>query len=293
MPMKGSAPSDAGIYQQFTPHRAGLPNLVEYFSELWRRREFAQEMSKARIRGSNDNTVFGTLWLVLDPLLQAAIYFVLISFIRGHGANSPSPAATIAHLTGALFAFRLCQGCLNSGARSVTSAGKVLLNTNFPRLLIPLSAVRTAFIHFLPTIPLYLIIHLLAGGTWSVKMLASVFFLLCLLAFGMGLAALAATLTVYFRDFANFLPYIARLWMYMSPVLWFPEQMTGRPVAVRALIQLNPMYSMLGGYSELIQQAQWPPMHTWLTAAGWAAASIVVGFLFFISREREFAVRVL
>jgi ABC-type polysaccharide/polyol phosphate export permease len=59
------------------------------------------------------------------------------------------------------------------------------------------------------------------------------------------------------------------------------------------LIQLNPMYSMLGGYSELIQQAQWPPMHTWLTAAGWAAASIVVGFLFFISREREFAVRVL
>jgi len=29
----------------------------------------------------------------------------------------------------------------------------------------------------------------------------------------------------------------------------------------------------------------------WLTAAAWALGAAVVGFLFFISREREFAVR--
>ena len=293
MPTLGSAPSDAAVYQQFSPHRAGLPNLVEYFSELWRRREFAREMSKARIRGRNDNTIFGTAWLLLDPMLQAAIYFILITFVRGHSSTGPTPAETIAHLTGSLFAFRLCQGSMSTGARSVISAGKVLLNTNFPRLLIPLSAVRTGFIRFLPTIPLYLLIHLVTGQRWSIHMLPAIFFLGCLLLFGMGLSALAATLTVYFRDLANFLPYILRLWMYLSPVLWFPDQMAGRSPVIRTLIQINPMYSMLGGYSDLLLRPDWPPLHMWLTAAGWAAASVVVGFLFFISREREFAVRVL
>src|SRR4051794_37895284 len=34
MATQGSAPSDAAIYQHFSPHRAGLPNLIDYFREL-------------------------------------------------------------------------------------------------------------------------------------------------------------------------------------------------------------------------------------------------------------------
>ena len=41
----------------------------------------------------------------------------------------------------------------------------------------------------------------------------------------MGLAALFATLQVYFRDTSSFLPYFLRLWMYLSPVLWMPEML--------------------------------------------------------------------
>jgi len=290
---QASAPPEESIYQQFTPHRAGLPNLVEYFRLVWRRREFATEMSKSRVRGSHDNTVFGTAWLLIDPMLQSTIYFVMITFIRGHSSSGPTPGQTFAHLTSALFAFRLCQNALSTGAKSVTGAGKVLLNTNFPRLLIPLSAVRTGFTRFLPTIPLYLLIHLLVGEKWRVTMIGGIFFLGCLLVFGMGLSALAATLTVYFRDFANFLPYIMRLWMYLSPVLWLPSQIKGKPPAVQSLMEGNPMYTMLGGYSQLLQNGHVPALHVWATAAFWAIASVVVGFLFFISREREFAVRVL
>lgn len=287
------APPDKSAYQRFTPHRAGLPNLVDYFTLLWRRREFATEMSKARVRGASDNTIFGTAWLLIDPLLQATVYFVMINFIRGHSANGPSAGETIAHLTSSLFAFRLCQGALNTGARSVTGAGKMLLNTNFPRLLIPLSAVRTGFVRFLPTIPLYLVIHEVVGQPWHLTMFGAVYFLGCILVFGMGLSAIAATLTVYFRDFANFLPYIMRLWLYMSPVLWTADQITSKPPAVQSVIRANPMFSMLGGYSNLIQNGHVPAPHVWATAGFWAAASVIVGFLFFISREREFAVRVL
>ena len=51
------------------------------------------------------------------------------------------------------------------------------------------------------------------------------------------------------------------------------------------------MYSMLGGYTELVQGDGYPPPYMWVTAAAWAVAVAVIGFLFFMSREREFTVR--
>ncbi len=275
-------------YHRYGPHKAGLPPIVPYVRELLLRRQFASEMSKANMRGANTSTFFGQAWLILNPLLLAGVYYILVAIIR-----TEQDPRFFAHLTLALFAFNMVSTAITSGATSVTSSGKLLINTAFPRLLIPLSTVRTAFFRFLPTIPLYLGIHLIFyTHTWHLKMFLSLYFLATMILFAMGVAAFFAALQVYFRDTSSFLPFFVRMWMYLSPVLWAPEHLTGRLTPVtETLIQLNPMYSMLGGYAELLQSDSWPPTYMWWTAAAWAVGVAVVGFLFFMSREREFAVR--
>jgi teichoic acid transport system permease protein len=80
--------------------------------------------------------------------------------------------------------------------------------------------------------------------------------------------------------------------MYLCPILWAPEHVVGRfSGPIMTLIQLNPMYSMLGGYTELLQNNAFPPTYMWVWSAVWALVAAVIGFLYFISREREFAVR--
>jgi teichoic acid transport system permease protein len=274
------------VYHHYTPHRAGLPPLVPYFRELWARREFAAEMSKASLRSSNANTVFGQLWLVLNPLLLAGVYYLLVTIIRQR--HDPY---LFTHLTLALFAFTMVQSAASTGATSVTGSGRLLINTAFPRLLIPLSAVRTAFWRFLPTIPVYLLFHAVFGLTWHPRMLVSLYFLVTMVVFSMGLAALFATCQVYFRDTSSFLPYFLRLWMYLSPVLWLPEMLDQLGRGLRFIVELNPMYPMLTGYAHLLQEEVYPPAWMYLAAAAWAIGAVIVGFLFFISREREFAVR--
>jgi teichoic acid transport system permease protein len=275
------------VYHRYGPHRAGLPPLVPYFRELWLRRAFASEMSRATMRSANTSTFFGQAWLVLNPLLLAAVYYLLVTIIRNH--HDP---AFFAHLTLNLFAFNLVSTSITSGATSVTSSGKLLINTAFPRLLIPLSTVRTAFFRFLPTIPVYFFFHvLILPREWSWTMLLSVYFLATMIVFSMGLAAFFAALQVYFRDTSSFLPFFVRLWMYLSPVLWLPEAIKGFSKTAQTLIELNPLYSMLGGYAEVMQDGRVPPPYVWVGAAAWALGVAVVGFLFFISREREFAVR--
>jgi teichoic acid transport system permease protein len=276
------------VYHRYGPHRAGLPPLIPYFREVWRRRAFAAEMSRATMRGANTSTFFGQAWLILNPLLLAAVYYILVTIIRRQ-----SDPAFFAHLTLGIFAFQLVGTSITSGATSVTSSGKLLLNTPFPRLLIPLSAVRTAFFRFLPTVPVYFVFHaIFLTHVWSLKMLLSLYFLGTMIVFAMGCAAFFAALQVYFRDTSSFLPFFVRIWMYLSPILWAPEHIVGRfSGPILTLIQLNPMYSMIGGYTELLQNDAFPPTYMWISAAAWALAAAVIGFLYFISREREFAVR--
>ena len=273
--------------QVYAPHKVGLPDMRTYLRDLWARREFAAELSRATMRAGYSVTFFGRLWLVLNPLLLAMVYYILVDLLSNRSGGD-----FLVHLVGGLFFFYFVSGCLTSGAGSVTGGGKLIATMAFPRLLMPLSAVRSAFFRFLPTMVVYAAFHLGFGQPLKWEQLLAVFFLVLATIFGIGVASIFATLQVYFRDTASFLPYFVRIWLYLSPVLWYPED------AVRHLGQtgshfalINPLHSLIGGWSDLLVRGVVPPPSVWLAATAWAVIAFVVGTLFFISREREFAVR--
>ncbi|SNV25566.1 ABC transporter permease [Dermatophilus congolensis] len=279
--------ADAVPYHKYEPHRAGLPNLKVYFKDLWERKEFAVANSRAGMRAANTMTFFGQAWLVINPLLLALVYFMLVTVLQRKGYQ-PS---LLAHITGGIFVFYYFQGAVLQGASSVTGAGKMVVNTSFPRLLLPMTSVRTALFRFLPTIPVYFIFHITAGNpfTWATFIVAPIFLALLTL-FTFGLAALFSTAQVYFRDTSSFLPYIMRIWLYVSPVLWTVDLIDRYPV-MKALIPFNPLYSLIGGYNQVLQEGVVPSLDLWLMAIGWSVVSVAAGSFFFLSREREFAVR--
>ena len=107
------------------------------------------------------------------------------------------------------------------------------------------------------------------------------------LAFGFGLAMIFGTLQVYFRDVASFLPYFIRIWLYLSPVIYYAESL---PKFLKPFMILNPLYPIAGGYGEALG-GHAPSASVILGGAAWAIGACVAGALLFMSREREFAVR--
>ncbi len=138
----------------YEPHRRGLPNMRVYVRELWRRREFAYELSRTSLRSAHFDTAFGQLWLVLNPLLLGCVYYLLVIIISQAGQNS----TYFAHLLAGLFAFYYIAGAMTAGATSVVGGGRLILNTAFPRALLPLSSTLTAFFRFLPTLVVYAVV---------------------------------------------------------------------------------------------------------------------------------------
>jgi ABC-type polysaccharide/polyol phosphate export permease len=247
-------------------------------------------MSRATMRGQLSTTVLGRAWNILNPLFLAGIYYLIVWIFRG-GNVEP---AYFPHLTAGLFAYYFVSNAISGGAGSVVGAGKMIMNTAFPRILLPLSAVRTALSRFLPTLVVFAIIYAISPLEFSVNQLIAIPWIGFLTVFSFGCAMIVATMQVYFRDTASFLPYFLRIWLYVSPVLFFPEQLTELadkyPWAV-FLIQINPLYSLLGGWSEAIVLGQVPEAGLWIGSILWSIAALLLGGFFFISREREFAVR--
>src|SRR3954452_18331302 len=126
-----------------------------YRDLVWKRREFALELSRTTMRAKHFDTAFGQLWLLLNPLLLGLVYFLLVDLIRHH----PRPLSFFAHLLGGLF---LCQG-LQTGAAEGSNcgvrSGGLILNTAFPLTLLPLASVPPSFKRFVPTMIIFFIIH--------------------------------------------------------------------------------------------------------------------------------------
>ena len=83
-------------------------------------------------------------------------------------------------------------------------------------------------------------------------------------------------------------PYLLRIWLFASPVLYYADEM---PQKYQFLLNVNPLGQLLSAWSDAINLAQTPSTESLVVAPAWAFGLLIAGFLFFVSREREFAVR--
>lgn len=275
-----------GEHHVYRPHRAGLPPLGRYLSELWRRRAFVRELARAELKAQNYQTAFGQLWLVLNPLLNAAVYFVLVDIL----GNAGSKPHYITHLLAGIFAYRFFSDGVSQAAGSVAGGGKLILNTAFPRLLLPWTQIVIAFFRFLPTLPVLAVVIFLNNReniSWTLLLTVPIFFLLVL--FTAGLGFLSATLQVYNTDFKNLLPYLLRLGLYLTPILWFADASHGVKQKIAAYNPLSPVFEL---WSDAIVRGEVSAPATWLRATVYSVVLLVIGFVVYVSRERDYAVRI-
>lgn len=285
-----TADQEVTVYE---PHQGKLPPLRRYGRHVWERRRFAFELARTNLKAQHYDTFLGQVWQVLNPFLLAMVYYFAWGIIAGGAGKAQESGSAagdsyLAFIVGGLFLFYFTRNAMGLGAGSIVGGGGLLMNSAFPRAILPLSSTISALLMYLPTFVVFLGFHLAFGGdlAWSMLLIPVLFAVLFI--FNFGLAMAAAALTVYFRDTSSFLPYLLRIWLYLSPILWTLEQV---PERFRAFLVLNPLVPYLTVWHRLV--AGEAPETSMLVAAGvWTVVAPLAGGWFFLSREREFAVRV-
>jgi teichoic acid transport system permease protein len=280
-------PAPASEHHVFKSRRNGVPRLREYLPELWARREFVYELARCTLRAQNYLNAFGQLWLVLNPLLLGMVYYLLVDIL----SNGSHPHDFFSMLLAGLFLFTFFSGILSQSSGSIIGSSRLILNSRLPRLVLPITQIVIAFMRFLPCMLVFLVVHTVQNISWGVNVFYAIPAFIEVTIFGAGLGFLCATAQVYFRDFANFLPYVTRIWLFLSPVLWDLQTQLARHGMKSDLIAVNPLSPMIGSWSDALVYNVTPPPSWLLEGLGWSVGAFLLGILVFVRREREFSVR--
>ncbi|HZW44223.1 MAG TPA: ABC transporter permease [Dermatophilaceae bacterium] len=237
-----------------------------------------------QLKAQNQDTVLGSFWHLLNPLLLVGVYYLvfgLILDVGGRGADN-----FVAFLTAGLFTFLFTRKSVQSGAKSIVSNLGLIRSIKFPRAVLPIAAVLGEAIAMVPAVAAMLCVVLLTGEsprfTWL--LLPAIYTVQAV--FNLGLAFILARATDHFHDIEHILPYTMTIWMYLSGVFYEVDAYIADPTAL-FIFKLNPAYvfmqlvrnALLGGFNE---------GRLWLLAVGWALVSIALGFAYFRAREQAY-----
>lgn len=258
-------------------------SLLDSVSEFWEYRELLYMLTLRRISVRYKQTIIGVVWVLLQPLVAMTIF----SIIFGKLAKLPSdgiPFPIFAY--SALVLWGLFSEGITRAGSSLIGDAQLITKVYFPRLIIPLSAVGSAWIDFVISLFLLLPLTYLFGlrPTWSLLLIPLVMLITMILATGIGM--ILAALNVRYRDFQYVTPFLIQIWLYASPVVYSVEIV---PKSLLFWFYLNPIAGLLDLFRFAVTGQTSVNLFGFAWSIASAGISFVLGSLVFRSVERTFA----
>lgn len=247
--------------------------------KLYDRRDLVRHLIGVNLRLNHRNTLLGYLWWIIDPLLLMLIYVLLIGFILKRGeANYPL------FIMSALLPWRWFATSMNRSVSSLVGEAKIIRQVAFPKAVLPVSEVFTNLTYFVMGLPLYVVFQVF----YKVEVTANIAFLVIVvmvqLILTLGLSMLVSSLNVFFRDIKNIMPFLLRMWFYLSPVLYAVEKVPQQYVNIYLL---NPFANLLPLYRDILLFGRAPDIDLLYRASVMAGITFVIGFWFFHRTENK------
>lgn len=268
-----SATADAPAHFRRGATRPGPIGLLrEAVVEVTQRRRLIRYLVQADIRKKGADTLLGNLWWVLDPLLQMAVYVVLVSVVF----NRAVPDYPL-FIFAAILPWKWFQSTVQDAITSVTGADRLIRQIQFPKLVLPLASAGAGVVNFLfGLIPLAALILILYRDRLSATLLLIPLIAVVQFFFNLAVAVGLAALNVFYRDVGNLSRHFLRLWFYLSPGLYAIEDLriaTGQIPVVGQVLLANPFAILFTAYRDVIYSKQVPD---WAGLAALLVGSLVL-----------------
>jgi len=192
-------------------------------------------MTEKELRARYKYTVFGFLWMILNPILQ----MLVIGFIFTFFMKEPIQHYYFYLFIG-LLAWNFFSLSLTKATPSIVNERSLIKKARFPRSVIPLSIILSNVIHMSIALLFYIAAVLFLGTSFWLRLphvFAGIFLLTI---FTTGLSLLTSALDVRFRDVNFFVQAALIIWFYATPIVYV---ITVVPYKFIWLWRLNPLTS--------------------------------------------------
>ena len=250
-----------------------------YWLDVWRYRELFRVLAWRDLSVRYKQTVIGVLWALIRPFLTMLVLTIIFGRIAKLPADGNAPYALM--VFAGILPWTFFSAGLSEASNSLINNANLISKVYFPRLIVPIATIVVAFVDFLISFGVLL---LLLGWyryvpSWHIIALP-IFVSLAFFA-SIGPSLLVTALNVKYRDFRYVIPFIVQLGLYVSPVGFSSSVVPGQ---WRLLYSLNPMVGVIDGFRWCILDSQSGLYPTGLLVS----VAVIAFFLWFgVSRFRK------
>lgn len=255
---------------------------MKTMKEIYEYREMIYSLVKRDLRGRYKGSVLGFFWTFLNPLLQLLVYTLVFSIIMRSNIEQ-----YYIFLFVALVPWIFFSSSITGGSTSVQASADMVKKIYFPREVMPISYVTSAFVNMLLTFLVVFAVLIISG--FGINFHALLYLPIIMLVeyiLSLGFALLSSALTVYFRDLAYILGIITMAWQYLTPVMYSEEMI---PEDLLPIWGLNPMTPIIQAYRDILYYKEIPEIGTLLHATIFGILILVIGLIVFKHLQKGFA----
>jgi lipopolysaccharide transport system permease protein len=264
----------------------------------WKHASLVRNFYNRELLGRFRGSLLGVLWVLIQPMFQFTVYFIVFGYLFGRVGGAPDPEFAVF-----LFAGIICFGLFTQGTSSalgsVVQNGNLVKKVAFPCELLPLVPVLVETIVFLVSCVVLLAFGLATGTTQlGVEFLALPWLVLVLGVFSTGLSLILANLYVFARDVKHVWGILSMAWFFMTPVFWPLSMLQQKPSLawLATAMEFNPMFSFVTAHRQVFGIARHTPAEVPGTvvenlAIGslWAIGAFVLGYGTFMANKKRYA----
>jgi len=259
------------------------PRLGHYLKDFLQRRAFAYTLARYSLQASTAKSSLGAAWHVVVPALQIGVYGVIFGVLL----SSIRPPHFVPYLITGIVLFQFITGCFTDGAKSITSNASLVRSLDFPRILLPVSAVVSNILRVVPLIGLMLLGILAFGERPNLGWFLLIPDFLLMVLFATGAAMIAARLTVHLEDLNQLLPFIVRVLFYTSGIFWNIDSLI-HVGWLKEILHNNPIHLFLVIARSSVVEGYTATGADWLVATAWSLGILLFGTVFFWLAEERY-----
>ena len=284
----------AEIAERYGLQKMGVrPGLGDYVRSLWSRRDFVAVLARSRAEVENQNTYLGHVWDILNPTLNATVYVLIFGILLD---TQRGMLNVVGFIVVGTFMYKFFSDSVTTAAKSIPGNLNLVRSLHFPRAVLPISSVLAELTMLAPSLVVMAafvlvsdrwMFHVGSAPSWRWLLILPAVALLYMFSTGVGFVL--ARLGSRWPDILNFLPFVLRIGMYASGVLFSIDHYVGNE-ALAAVMGYQPVavYLNLARQAMLVETSAPLALDMWLVGTGWALVMFVVGFVVFWRDEARY-----
>lgn len=253
------------------------------FNELYQYRELLKTNVQKEIRGKYKASVLGVLWSFINPLLQVVVYSIVFPYMLGNTGDD-----YIIYLITGIIPWTYFNSAMTGCVSCIKNNAGIIKKVYFPREILPLSTVLSAFINFLISCVIILVFCLFwnTGISWHILLAPLLGLLEGILILGIGFILSACD--AYVQDLEYIVNFVLMLAFYGSPIVYKLSTFKDASILATA-IKINPFTCLINAYRDIFLYHQLPNGGSLLYVGVLAFSILFIGYFIFKKLEKGFA----